>query len=173
MEETSRTSSRRSLVGRGLLLAAGVLGIGAARRTGEAAAAPQKSSVLQLYGRNFHLRSPSRRAGQIPAGGDRHSAYGELLDRPDGKVVGHFAAAHLTHDSPFGPGAVSLEIHTFALKDGTIHGLGSASRAVEGHFVVLGGTGQYAGAHGSYVVRQRQRELGGDGSAEFTLTLTR
>ena len=86
-------------------------------------------------------------------------------------MVGHFTAAHLTHDSPFAAGASSLEIHTFALKDGTIHGLGSAARGAEGHFVILGGTGRYAGASGSYVARQSSRELGGNGTAEFHLTL--
>jgi hypothetical protein len=103
--------------------------------------------------------------------GERHSGYGELLDRPGGNVVGHFIAAHLTNHSPFAAAASSLEIHTFTLKAGTIHGLGAASRGAEGHFVILGGTGRYAGARGSYVARQRTRELGGDGTAEFHLTL--
>ena len=58
-----------------------------------------------------------------------------------------------------------------ALQDGTIHGLGSVMRGAEGHFVILGGTGRYAGAQGSYVARQSARELGGDGTAEFRLTL--
>ena len=65
----------------------------------------------------------------------------------------------------------SLEIHTFTLNGGTIHGLGTAMRGAEGHFVILGGTGLYAGAHGGYVARQGTRELGGDGTAEFRLTL--
>ena len=38
-------------------------------------------------------------------------------------------------------------------------------------FAVIGGTGRYSGATGSYVARQSRRELGGDGTAEFTLTL--
>lgn len=169
MEDAPRSSSsRRSLLGRGLLLAAGAVGLGTA--AGHATAAPERH--LRLYGRNFHLHAPSRRAGEIPASGDRHSAYGELLDRRDGAVVGHFTAAYLTHDSPFAEAMSSLEIHTFALGDGTIHGLGSALRGEAGHFVILGGTGRYAGATGSYVARQQPRELGGDGAAEFHLTLT-
>jgi hypothetical protein len=172
MTEATRTS-RRSLLGRGALLAAGALGITAAGAQGTAwaRASRKRGAQLRLYGRNFHLHSPSRRAGKVPENGDRHSTYGELLDRPDGKVIGHFTAAHLTHDSPFGAGASSLEIHTFTLKGGTIHGLGTVTRGAEGHFVIVGGTGRYAGAQGSYVARQGARELGGNGTAEFDLTL--
>ena len=86
-------------------------------------------------------------------------------------MVGHFTAAHLTHDSPFAAAASSLEIHTFTLEGGTIHGLGAVSRGAEGHFVILGGTGVYVGARGGYVARQATRELGGNGTAEFHLTL--
>jgi hypothetical protein len=173
MGEGIRTSSRRRVLGRGLMLVAGALGLGAAQRAeASGAVAPTtKGTELRLYGRNFHLHAPARRVGQVPAKGDRHSAYGELLDRPNGRVVGHFTGAHLTHDSPFAAAASSLEIHTFTLKDGTIHGLGTVARGAEGHFVILGGTGRYAGAQGSYVARQGSRELGGDGTAEFHLTL--
>jgi hypothetical protein len=156
-----------------LVLAGAVLGAGAGRLTGASGATTPKNGSLRLYGQHFHLSSPTHRAGAVPAAGDRHSAYGELLARPGGRVVGHFTAAHLTHDSPFAATASSLEIHTFTLKDGTIHGLGAAARGVEGHFVILGGTGRYAGAQGSYVARQHTRELGGNGTAEFHLTLTR
>jgi hypothetical protein len=174
MDEATGTS-RRSILGRGLLLAVGALGLGAARWDRPAAAAvPKKGgdARLRLYGRNFHLHAGSAPAGKVPAKGDRHSAYGELLDRPNGKVVGHFTAAHLTHDSPFAAVASSLEIHTFTLRDGTIHGLGTVTRGSEGQFVIVGGTGRYAGARGGYVARQRVRELGGNGSAQFDLTLT-
>src|SRR5262249_56013857 len=105
-----------------------------------------------------------------PRAGSRHTAYAELLDRPGGTAVGDFTAAHLALDSPFA-GASSLEIHTFNLADGTIHGLGSAARGADGHFVILGGTGKYAGATGSYLARRLPRELGGNGTAEFHLTL--
>jgi hypothetical protein len=172
MAEARATSSRRSLLARGLLLAAGAVGVSAARRSGTAQAATEaKGSELRLYGRNFHLHAPSHAAGQVPVNGERHSGYGELLDRPGGEVVGHFSAAHLTQESPFAAAASSLEIHTFTLKTGTIHGLGSATRGAEGHFVILGGTGIYTGAQGSYVSRQHPRELGGNGTAEFRLTL--
>ena len=174
MDEATGTS-RRSVIGRGLLLAAGALGISAAARADRPAwAAPstKKDAVrLKLYGRNFHLHSGSDRPGRVPEKGDRHSAYGELLDRPNGRVLGHFSAAHLTHESPFAAAASSLELHTFTLTDGTILGLGSVARGTEGQFVVVGGTGRYAGARGGYTALQHLRELGGNGTAEFQLTL--
>ena len=173
MADAPRTlSSRRSVIGRGLLLVAGALGIGAAERPGSARAARRLGSTqLRLYGQNFHLHAPSHRPGQIPVNGDRHNAYGELIDRR-GTVIGHFTAAHLTHESPFAAAVSSLEIHTFTLGDGTIHGLGSAVRGLDGEFVILGGTGRYTGVRGSYLARQGTRELGGNGTAEFRMTLT-
>ena len=173
MEEAIRTSSRRGLLGRGLLVAAGALGVGAAARSARSELAPPKAKdgELRLYGRNFHLQASARRAGEVPVNGERHSAYGELLDRPKGKVIGSFTAAHLTQESPFAAAVSSLEIHTFTLKDGTIHGLGSVARGSEGHFVILGGTGRYSGVQGSYRASQGVRELGGNGSADFHFTL--
>lgn len=177
MGEANRTSSRRGVLGRGLMLAVGALGLGAARSAdaaGAAVATSTSTTELRFYGRNFHLQAAGHRAGQVPAKGERHTMYGQLLAHPNStKVVGHFTAAHLTQDSPFAAGVSSLEIHTFALKDGTIQGLGSVARraGAEGHFVILGGTGRYAGAHGSYVARQNARDLGGNGTAEFHLTL--
>ena len=171
MEETTRTTSRRSLLGRGLAFAAAAVGLSAG---GAQAATPKvEGTELLLYGRGLHLHSPTKLPGQVPESGDRHSAYGELLTHPRGKVVGQFSAAHLTHASPFGAGASSLEIHTFTLKDGTIHGLGAVARGAEGQFVILGGTGHYAGVRGSYVARQHARELGGNGTATFHMNLAR
>ena len=179
MEEAPRVASRRSVLGRGALLVAGALGVGAAaRKVVPAEAKPTvapattaRPTELRLFARHYHLHSPTHRAGQIPGKGERTSAYGELLDRPSGKVVGHFTAAHMTLDSPFAAGLGSLEIHTFHLANGTLHGLGAAAPGAEGQFVILGGTGSFAGAKGGYVARQRHREAGGDGTADFHLQL--
>ena len=100
--EATGTSSRRGVLGRGLMLAAGALGIGAARRAEAArAAAREPRDGARAVRPELPPARPVHRAGQVPVKGDRHSAYGELLGRPNGKVVGHFTAAHLTHDSPF------------------------------------------------------------------------
>jgi len=170
MEEATRRTSRRNLLGRSVALAAGALGVGAVGRVGTAEAAKPENRDFQLHGRHFHLQAPTHRAGKLPEKGDRLSAYGELLDRPNGKAVGHFTAAFFALDSPFA-GASSLELHTFNLADGTIHGLGSAARGAEGHFAILGGTGRYTGARGSYVANLHLREHGGNGTATFHLTL--
>src|SRR5512138_2165325 len=154
MESTAGMSSRKGLLGRGLVIAAGALGIGAARQSAASGATLPAITEIELHGRSVHLHAPGRRAGQVPGKGDRNTVYGELLDRPKGRVVGHFTAAHLATDSPFA-GASSLEIHTFALGDGTILGLGSAVRGAPGEFVVLGGTGRYAGATGGYLAHVR------------------
>jgi hypothetical protein len=64
----------------------------------------------------------------------------------------------------------SLELHTFRLEGGTLLGIGSMI-AGESIFAIAGGTGRYAGSRGTYVGEQRLRELGGDGTAEFTIDL--
>jgi len=169
MEEAILTSSRRGLLGRMFVLAAGAFGASVAQRVAAADAAPPATTLL-LHGRGFYLHSPGRRSGEVPASGERLTAYGELLDRPDGHAVGQFTSAFFAFDSPFAA-AGSLELQTFNLEGGTIHGLGSVPTGADGHFAILGGTGRWAGSRGSYVARQRPRELGGDGTAEFHLTL--
>jgi hypothetical protein len=169
MEEANLTSSRRGMLGRMLVLATGAVGAGFAGRVAAADAAPP-ATTLVLHGRRFHLSSPSHRSGEVPAPGDRLTGHGELLDGPNGRTIGHFTSAFFAFDSPFAA-AGSLELQTFNLETGTIHGLGSVATGADGHFAILGGTGHFAGARGSYVGRQRLRELGGDGTAEFHLTL--
>ena len=174
MQDASGVSSRRGLLGRGLLVAAGVVGLGGAVRHSHSSPAAEAvkplRTELKLYGRHLHLHAPARKAGELPQKGDRHSAYAELSDRPDGTAIGSFSAARMALDSPFAA-ASSLEIHTFDLDGGIIHGLGSALRGEDGQFLVLGGTGKFTGATGTYLARQLPRELGGDGTAEFHLTL--
>jgi hypothetical protein len=154
-----------------MLAAAGVLGLGGAvNESSDAGTRQPVATELMLFGRQYHLHAPEHPAGALPQKGDRLTGYAELTDRPGGAPIGDFTAAHLAFDSPFA-GASSLEIHSFNLADGTIHGLGSAARGADGHFVILGGTGRFTGATGSYLARRLPRELGGNGTAEFHLTL--
>jgi hypothetical protein len=51
--------------------------------------------------------------------------------------------------------------------------MGSVGRDGESVFAIVGGTGRYLGARGSYVARRLPVELGGDGSAAFTMTFSR
>ncbi len=167
-------ASRRNLLRNGLLLLAGALGVGVAgaRATRGTGASPPGARTLKLYGQAWHLFATDRRRGEVPVRGDSVSTHG-TLHAADGVKVGEFYSAGMVLGHPLGAGPLSagnLEMHTFNLMDGTIAGMGSALPG-ESVFAILGGTGRYAGATGSYVARQLPLELGGDGTAEFTLTL--
>lgn len=178
-----RLWGRRGLLGRGAVLAGGLaaaLGSWRSVRAAEHEVSPSGASgsgpgtaTLQLYGRGWHLQTANRKRGTLPTAGDQLAMFGELLDAPEGEKLGEFYAAGFFFDAPFGPSELSvanLEQHTFKLRDGTLVGMGTASQD-EGVYAIVGGTGRYAGARGSYVARLQPIELGGDGSAEFTLTL--
>jgi hypothetical protein len=161
--------NRRMLLKRGLLAAAGAVGLGAATRDAKATLAMPATGTreLRLYGRAWRLETPGRRPGDAIQPGDHGAVSGELLDRPNGRVIGRFHGSRLAT----GPRAhAAMEVHTLVLPKGTIVGMGT-SLLGEAVFAVVGGTGAYATARGSYVARQRLRELGGNGTAEFTLTL--
>ena len=175
MESAIQGSTRRSMLKRGLVVLGAALGIEAAARAGTAQAVRPGPTVLGLYGRGFHLHAADRKAGEVPSKGDRMTTYGELLDRTGGTKIGDFTSAFFALGSPFAVGALtpgSLELHSFNLKHGTILGMGSTVAAGESVYAIVGGTGSYAGAQGTYVARQQPRELGGNGTAEFKLTIT-
>jgi hypothetical protein len=171
MNEHSKptNSTRASLLKRLALLAGGALGAGVAVRStgGEdtAAAAPalrKTASTLRLYGRDWRLHRPGAEFGKLPPAGDAALPGGRIVDSGE-RELGRFRAAAL-------PGAAAFHLHTFELAEGTILGIG-ANRLDEGSYAIVGGTGRYAGASGTYSARQFLRELGGDGTAEFTLNL--
>jgi hypothetical protein len=177
--------TRRSLFRRGCGLLAAAIGVnlagGSSAPTANAnanAALATGGSPLKLYGRYWHSYSQVRRPGQLPARGDRLAVSGELLDSPEGNRVGDFYATTFCMTAPFGPSspaAVSTELHTFVLSDGTLLGMGttvSSAATAENVYAIVGGTGRYAGARGSYTARQHYQELEGDGTAEFALHLT-
>lgn len=166
---TPMTATRRSAVKRGLLLAAGAVGFGAAAGRGEAAPAanplpsgPSTATRLTLRGRNWRVTAPGRVHGQRPSTSELAATHGDLVDAA-GRSYGAFRSASL--DGALG----RFQLHTFELPDGTIMGLGSGG--LDGSFAVIGGTGRYAGLTGAYVAKQRPREAGGNGTAEFVLTL--
>lgn len=169
-ETTTTNTTRASLLKRLALLAGGVLGAGVAVRSatgsddGEATAAPlaKTSSELLLYGRDWRLHRPGVAFGKLPTSSDHALPSGRIVDAGE-RELGSFRAAAL-------PGAGAFHLHTFELAEGTILGIG-ANRLDEGSYAIVGGTGRYAGASGTYTARQFLRELGGDGTAEFTLNL--
>lgn len=165
-------TTRRGALGRLLVFAGGAVGVGAAvkaaadRREPEPAAtssAPRRAKSMTLYGADWRLHSPTRVPGRLPDADDMPVPRGTILDARK-REIGSFRAAALRGS------AGAFQLHTFDLAEGTILGIGG-SRLDEGSFAIVGGTGAFSGAIGSYTARQSPRDLGGDGTAEFTINL--
>jgi hypothetical protein len=175
MSSHERTTTRGAALKRFLVVAGGAAGVGvggdrllAGRHDATPAATvavPRRPepTMLVLHGRDWRVGSPSTKPGELPAPTDAGVPLGRLVDG-DGRELGSFRAASL----PTLDGAV--ELHTFTLDGGAILGIGPAG-IHDKPFAIVGGTGRYTGASGTYVAKQSPRELGGDGTAEFTLTL--
>jgi hypothetical protein len=166
---TVATTTRAAALKRVLLVAGGAVGAGVAGsrvlgRGGETVAAPeQRAESLVLYGRDWRLTVPRTEPGRVPDRSETRTPKGRIVDAT-GRTLGSFTAANLA-----GAGGV-LQLQTFDLEEGTIVGVGAAGRH-ESPFAIVGGTGRFLGASGTYVARQSPRERGGDGTAEFTLSL--
>lgn len=169
-ESTTTNTTRASLLKRLALLATGAVGAGVAAKAvahdsaPAAAAAPRRTTrELTLYGRDWRLHRPSAAPGKLPAATDAAIPTGRLVDAAE-RELGRFSAAAL-------PGLAAFHLHTFELAEGTLLGIG-ANKLDEGSYAIVGGTGLYAGASGTYTARHSLRELGGDGTAEFSVTLS-
>ena len=163
-------TSRRSLVSRAVVATLGLVGVGVAS-VGASVVSDSASNTLLLRGRNW--RTSNSPMSDLPTEGDRISVRGDLIDDAKGERLGEFFGAGFAIGGGVHPAqGERLELHTFKLLDGTIIGSGTAGQ-LEGAFAILGGTGKYAGARGTYVARQHHLDLGGDGTAEFLFTLTK
>jgi hypothetical protein len=182
MEGISVATNRRDALKRGVTLLGAAIGIGTGSASGLArvpdrAAESKQGATLVLHGKRWRITSQDIRRGELPPAGVRMLARGEIMDKPsNGRKIGDFFATYYRLNTPgkvahHKPG--SLELHTFIFPDGTIVGSGVATAASdsEGQFAIIGGTGRYLGARGSYVARQSYSDLGGDGTATLTLTL--
>lgn len=168
--------SRRGLLGRGLVVLAGLVGIGAGAGATKLAVqddAEATAGRIRLQGRNWMLQTPDRRPGERLVAGERGTVYGELVDAKGTKVGQFYGSRMAAQSSPGGfvDADSSLELHTFRLEGGTLLGIGSMI-AGESIFAIAGGTGRFAGSRGTYIAEQRLLELGGDGTADFTIDLS-
>jgi hypothetical protein len=178
MECETQSNRRRTLLQRGLVAAAAALGLATGNRRASASAergpAPEAPPLvagrpLRWYGRGRTVFTGGKGAGS------RSLRRLELLDRPDGAPIGEFFASGFQFETAFGPlpGAPSnVELHTFRLGEDTLFGIGAPSpRGRERTHAVLGGTGRFAGARGSYVERDVEGGAPGRGRVEFVVTL--
>src|SRR5262245_47534565 len=101
MNQVLEPSTRRSMLQRGLVFIAGVLGVPLAVPDvrGEPAPptptlppTPTGQTTIQFYTRRLVVHSPSRRPGDLPVWSGRLHSHGDLLDRPKGTKVGQFSA---------------------------------------------------------------------------------
>jgi hypothetical protein len=157
------TTNRRDALKNALISAA--VGIGAAGKSGLAAvrdgtAEPKPGGQVVLYGVRWQITSQDLNRGELPPAGIRMLVRGEIFDKPSGgHKAGDFFATYYRLNTPgkvapHEPG--SLELHTFVFFDGTLTGSGVANSAPdsEGQFAIIGGTGRYHGARGSYLASQ-------------------
>ncbi len=174
-------ASRRAILRHGVVALgalAGAVGLsGAAERVRSGtvlASTVPGTTTLTLRGSEWHLAASGLRRGDLPKRGDLVSLTGALSIAPGSGTVGAFFASVQHLDSPTGHGpyaTVQLETHTFQLPDGTLFGMGTTMAGSENTYAIVGGTGRYLGASGSYTGQQSPIETGGDGTAIFTLTL--
>ncbi|TMC56473.1 MAG: hypothetical protein E6J19_09130 [Chloroflexi bacterium] len=173
MATRAPSEARRRLLKRGAFGAASLaaVAVAAGATTTSSAARPSTSgtTTMRLLGRGWHVDAKD---GKLPTKGERYAVYGELVDGK-GDTVGEFFSQNVGVDSPFhitGEGTGAFEIHTLSLPGGTIVGVGVGGGR-ERNYAIVGGTGKYTGARGSYLARQDTYGLGGDGKAEILLTL--
>ena len=153
-------STRRGALVRGLAVLGGLVGLGAAGAAG-AATGP---TTIHLRARHMRAHARTARPGAHARTGDRLTVGAELLDR-SGAAVGELHGAAFALRGPGSGAPERLELHTFVLRDGTVIGSGAGS-ATAGTFAILGGTGRYAGARGTYTIGP-----GRGGTAEIVLTV--
>ena len=160
---------RRSVITRGLAGIAAGFAIFAGRTDSRPAVGPSTRATprtTELFGRGWYAHSADLKFGELPQPGDRYAVYGDLLNGLEGDKVGDFSSAVFTlagHGN-------TVEVHTLNLVAGSIVGIGSGVGA-ERTYAIVGGTGKYTGARGSYTAQQDIYGFGGNGTAKFALTL--
>ncbi len=161
---------RREAIRRTFLAAAALFGLTTVGTAAGAVRSAPAGRVMRLSGTDWHRQSSSSDAGLPPEPGERAGVTGVLVDE-GGDTVGTFRAASFLNEALWADGqTVSLEFHTFDMGPDVLFGLGE-DRGPDGVFAVVGGTGRFSGARGSYKAVQSPYETGGDGTAHFEFTL--
>jgi hypothetical protein len=162
-------STRRTMLKRSLRVCAAAIGIDLPGNASASDASLRRT--LRLFATSLGSRANGRARGQPPRPDDQVTTHGQLVGRPGGPPIGVFVGSAAVVRSPFLDGQSTVEQHVFVLEHGTLTGSGHAVAGV-GTFAITGGTGRYAGARGNYTAVISPHGLGGDGTAEFNLTLT-
>lgn len=154
MSDAPAVSNRRTALGRMLAVAFGAAGVGALVESKASSAAMGARHDLRLLVE--HLQQKPVKDGAVT----RHLPYGALVDARRAHV-GSF------HSAVVGSTAGAASMQTFELRDGTILGLGSGG-LLSDTYVIVGGTGAYAGVGGTYVARPEARLPGRPIAFTFT-----
>jgi hypothetical protein len=164
-------TSRRALLAQAGLVAgiagAGAVGLKAVAGDTGATAAPTplggRSLPRVAQGRDWRIVFGDLAPGTAPSASTPRLPQGALVDG-DGAPLG-------TLESSLMPSTGGVtHLHRIDLGDGGLIGMGPGTLA-DATFVILGGTGRYQGASGTYHAVQRPRETGGDGTATFTFDI--
>jgi hypothetical protein len=159
----SGATSRREFLARAGLVAgaAGVVGGAGVAASGiTASGAPGLPGVI--HGADWRVVRPGVPSGTLPPASASVLPFGRLVDA-DGVGLGMFEASVLP------TGGKGSHLHRLEFADGTLSAVGPATLG-DATYAVIGGTGRFSGASGSYHLRQRPAPSGG--TAEFTLDIT-
>jgi hypothetical protein len=158
--------TRRNALRRGLVALGGLAGVGVAGRAAAGAVVRTTGTGTTMSFTAPHLPGSTGGAWSRRAGGETSAARADLFAR--GRRIGevHVATVPVLGPGLSAPDTGSMEWHTFHLEGGTIIGSGTAGTE-RGSFAILGGTGRFANARGTY---ELSRAAGGPG-AEFFLRL--
>jgi len=159
--ESSSGSSRRTLLQHTAALLGGVVGVAACGQAGAQqppagsgglAAAAVGGTGMTLVGTG-RILVPAPVDGVVDTGAVAFG--GDLLDAATGLQVGSFCAQALGRAGFLGGPAGGLEIQGLQFAGGALYAVGPAGGdRTERSYAVLGGTGRFAGARGTCVVRE-------------------
>lgn len=168
--EVGSGTSRRDLLARAGLLAGVVhmAGVAGSRDpTGTTATAAAETFVrsgraMVVRGVDWRLVRPGVPPGTLPPAGSVALPLGRLVGE-DGSHLGMFESSLMPTS---GQGAI---FHQLVFEDGTISAVGPPTLS-DATFAVIGGTGRFVGASGTYRIRQQPAPSGG--TAQFTFDIT-